>query len=330
MARDKGQKTFASNYEVKIAEMLDPRLLVDSKEELIKKDTWPSDGNTIYMKEGMFVYVKGDGFYELVSLANILATDYSGWKKVTSGAEGGSGVYFSDMLTPSEIVKISTGEAVTVDESKVADFISNAKDKVVVFYEYHENGYESYVMHEVECYESGEIYLTYCGFDDDDSPVIASIYYVPDTHTFYRDIYFRAHDYQPLLESGTNIKTINGKKVLGSGDLKTTYEISMVMIGGVTGGSGSVSSQLYIYPNKIVKPTSAITTDVIIAYNTSPSLSPTNMEEYLIEFAYTSGSISFPSTVKWQNETVPTFKSGYTYQISIVNNLACFAEFKNA
>lgn len=85
MARDKGQSKFSSNFEVKIAEMLDPRLLVDAKEELIKKDTWPSDGNTIYMKEGMFVYVKGDGFYELISLANILAEDYSGWKKVTSG-----------------------------------------------------------------------------------------------------------------------------------------------------------------------------------------------------------------------------------------------------
>lgn len=85
MARDKGQSKFSSNFEVKISEMLDPRLLVDTKEELIKKETWPSDGNTIYMKEGMFVYVKGDGFYELVSLANILAEDYSGWKKVTSG-----------------------------------------------------------------------------------------------------------------------------------------------------------------------------------------------------------------------------------------------------
>lgn len=323
MARDKGQKTFASNYEVKIAEMLDPRLLVDSKEELIKKETWPSDGDTLYMKEGMFVYVKGDGFYELVSLANILATDYSGWKKVTSESD----VYFSDLLDEDAIMDIISGNAYQIeDTSKIEEFIANAKGKIVLF-----NKRNSSIVIPYIYFFEDRFDFSYCGVNTyNDELGIWHIQYLNSEFTLYNSAVFS--DYQKKLVSGTNIKTINGKSVLGSGDLKTTYEISMAIIGGVTGGggSGSVSSQLYIYPNKIVKPSSAITTNVIIAYNTPPSFSPTNMEEYLIEFAYTSGSISFPSTVKWQNETVPTFKSGYTYQISIVNDLACFAEFKTA
>ena len=162
MARDKGQSKFSSNFEVKIAEMLDPRLLVDTKEELINKETWPSDGDTLYMKEGMFVYVKGDGFYELVSLANILATDYSGWKKVTSGTEGGSDVYFSDLLNEDIIMSVISGSAYQIeDTSKVEEFIANAKGKIVVFYD----GYSSIVIPYIyfsSAYE-GDFIFTYCG-----------------------------------------------------------------------------------------------------------------------------------------------------------------------
>ena len=47
MARNKGTFKFASNFEVKTAEALDPRIIVENKEELIDKETWPYDGDTL-------------------------------------------------------------------------------------------------------------------------------------------------------------------------------------------------------------------------------------------------------------------------------------------
>jgi hypothetical protein len=101
MARNKGTFSYAANYEVKIQALLDPRGGVDTKEELINKETFPYDGDTIYMKEGMLVTVSStQEVYMLVSLANILATDYSGWKRVDAGA-----------VTPVEIVDNLTSDA---------------------------------------------------------------------------------------------------------------------------------------------------------------------------------------------------------------------------
>ena len=52
MARNKGTFQFAANFEVKAAEALDPRIVVATKSELINKETWPSDGDTLYLYEG--------------------------------------------------------------------------------------------------------------------------------------------------------------------------------------------------------------------------------------------------------------------------------------
>lgn len=87
MARNKGTFAFAANFEVKIQGLLDPRGGVTTKSELINKETFPYDGDTIYMKEGMLVTVQEEqSVYMLVSLANILAEDYSGWKRIDGGA----------------------------------------------------------------------------------------------------------------------------------------------------------------------------------------------------------------------------------------------------
>lgn len=87
MARNKGTFAFAANFEVKIQGLLDPRGGVTTKSELINKETFPYDGDTIYMEEGMLVTVQEEqSVYMLVSLANILAADYSGWKRIDGGA----------------------------------------------------------------------------------------------------------------------------------------------------------------------------------------------------------------------------------------------------
>lgn len=83
MARNKGTFNFAANFQVKMQELLDPRGSVNSKADLIKLETWPHDGDTVYMKEGMLVSIREtEEVYILVSLADILAADYSGWKKL--------------------------------------------------------------------------------------------------------------------------------------------------------------------------------------------------------------------------------------------------------
>lgn len=102
MARNKGTFSYAANYEVKMQALLDPRGGVDTKEELINKETFPYDGDTIYMKEGMLVTVSStQEVYMLVSLANIFAADYSGWKRMDPGA-----------VTPVEIVDNLTSDAI--------------------------------------------------------------------------------------------------------------------------------------------------------------------------------------------------------------------------
>lgn len=94
MARNKGQFQFAANFEVKTAELLDPRGSVATKAELISKESWPYDDTvvdgetvtTIYMKKGMLVTVEEENaVYMLVDYDKILATDYSGWLRVDAG-----------------------------------------------------------------------------------------------------------------------------------------------------------------------------------------------------------------------------------------------------
>lgn len=86
MARNKGTFQFAANFEVKAAAALDPRVAVASKAELILKETWPYDGDTIYLYKGIVVSVADENaLYMLIDTDKILSTDYSGWKRVDAG-----------------------------------------------------------------------------------------------------------------------------------------------------------------------------------------------------------------------------------------------------
>ena len=86
MARNKGTFQFAANFEVKAAAALDPRVAVATKAELIIKETWPYDGDTIYLYKGILVSVQEENaVYMLVDTDKILAADYSGWLRVDAG-----------------------------------------------------------------------------------------------------------------------------------------------------------------------------------------------------------------------------------------------------
>lgn len=246
MARDKGQSKFSSNFEVKIAEMLDPRLLVDTKEELIKKDTWPSDGNTIYMKEGMYVYVKGDGFYELVSLANILATDYSGWKKAAGGEESQQNI-----ITLPTLSVTTSGSCTKNDYDAIVKAFNNKYILLI-------NNDTGYSICNISFY-SQSYYLTFIYSDTSNNTFIKTIRISYDLYIHVNTI-IKINDKQDKLVSGTNIKTINGDSVLGSGNIgvqsplvsgtniKTINNESIL-------GSGNLSIPNNIYISKILTPT---------------------------------------------------------------------------
>ena len=75
MARNKGGFVFASNFEVKLKEALDPRVAVSAKADLINKETWPYDGDTIYLYNGLIVSAGNDGVYRLIDVTKITEAD---------------------------------------------------------------------------------------------------------------------------------------------------------------------------------------------------------------------------------------------------------------
>ena len=125
MARNKGTFTFAANFQVKAAEALDPRVVVENKAELINKETWPYDGETLYLYNGLIVAVSADkSLYMLVDKTKALEGDYSGWKQLDAAAATSTEV-IDNLTSTSTTAALSAnqgkvlGERVTSLESKV-------------------------------------------------------------------------------------------------------------------------------------------------------------------------------------------------------------------
>lgn len=122
---------------------------------------------------------------------------------------------------------------------------------------------------------------------------------------------------QDTLVSGTNIKTINGTSILGSGDIKTNKPLQT-----------TTSTSMTLTPNVYHRNTSTSLARLTITLGTASD--DTILNEYLVEFTTRSAgtTITLPSNVKWVNGTTPTFEASTTYQISIVNNLGVVTKFK--
>lgn len=125
MARNKGIFTFAANFQVKAAEALDPRVVVENKAELINKETWPYDGETLYLYNGLIVAVSADkSLYMLVDKTKALESDYSGWKQLDAAAASVTEV-IDNLTSTSTTAALSAnqgkvlGERVTSLESKI-------------------------------------------------------------------------------------------------------------------------------------------------------------------------------------------------------------------
>lgn len=131
MARNKGTFKFAANFEVKAAAALDPRVVVGTKAELISKETWPYDGDTIYLYKGILVAVQEENaIYMLVDTSKILSPDYTGWLRVDAG--NAKQVEVIDNLTSD-----ATDKALSAKQGKVLiGEINGVKAKLTNIYTY--------------------------------------------------------------------------------------------------------------------------------------------------------------------------------------------------
>lgn len=214
MARNKGTFPFAANFEVKAASPLDPRVLVEKKSELISKDTWPLDGDTLYIYEGLLVSVQEErAIYMLVDPDKILETDYSGWERKdgnSSGEVSYEDIYIIEGLTAHDI-EIYVGGQLRIDGRNLSEAIDSNKR---VYIKYSNSAGAGIIP--CSAYREDLYYVSFrlnsflYGFD-----IGADSQYIDETSMFYIDI-------QEKLESGKNIKTVNGESILGEGDIKTS------------------------------------------------------------------------------------------------------------
>jgi hypothetical protein len=70
--KDKGMFKFAGTYEVNAATALDPRVQWDSFKDLIKKDFWPTSGETVYAYNGLIAAV-GEEVWLLIDKAKFIS-----------------------------------------------------------------------------------------------------------------------------------------------------------------------------------------------------------------------------------------------------------------
>ena len=118
----------------------------------------------------------------------------------------------------------------------------------------------------------------------------------------------------------TSVKVDNVSKSQSSGVVDLGYINKQL--------STSTSSSMTLSPNIYYRNTSTSLSSLTI---TLGSVSNSNIiNEYFVEFTTRSSgtTVSFPSSVKWIDGITPTWEAGYTYQVSIINNLGSYQKFK--
>lgn len=137
--------------------------------------------------------------------------------------------------------------------------------------------------------------------------------------------YDLANGKQDKLVSGTNIKTINGTSILGSGNIT------------ISGGSSSGGSGAYAQVNHGTSDTTfTLTPNTFHVWDEVASLTLTLgseqsgvANEYVFQFTSgaTATSLTLPDDIKWANDSAPTIAENEIYQISVLNGLATALEF---
>lgn len=125
---------------------------------------------------------------------------------------------------------------------------------------------------------------------------------------------------QDKLVSGTNIKTINGEGVLGSGDITINSAYPEV-------NHGTGDTTFTLTPNTF-HVWDEVTSLTLNFGNETGGVA----NEYLFQFTSgsTATSLTLPNSIKWVNGSAPTIAKNMIYQVSILKGLASVLEFNNA
>lgn len=129
---------------------------------------------------------------------------------------------------------------------------------------------------------------------------------------------------QDKLISGTNIKTINGESVLGSGDITISSGASSSAYPEVNHGTGDTTFTLTPNIFHVWDEVASLT------LNFGSGISGV-ANEYLFQFTSgpTATSLTLPDDIKWANDNAPTIEANMIYQVSILKGLASVLEFNN-
>ena len=130
---------------------------------------------------------------------------------------------------------------------------------------------------------------------------------------------------QDKLVSGTNIKTINGVSVLGSGDITIGGGASSSAYPEVNHGTGDTTFTLTPNTFHVWDEVTSLT------LNFGSGISGV-ANEYLFQFTSgpTATSLTLPDDIKWANDNAPTIEANMIYQVSVLRGLASVLEFNNA
>lgn len=119
-------------------------------------------------------------------------------------------------------------------------------------------------------------------------------------------------DKQDVLKSGENIKTINGKSIVGSGNIE-------IGAGFGDGGKELIFNQTYfddanpVQPNKIyIKNTTSLSFFIEAFQEAS------DYDEYCIIFKYPEAGFFLPESVKFANGQIPTIEYDTECELSVV------------
>ena len=122
---------------------------------------------------------------------------------------------------------------------------------------------------------------------------------------------------QDKLVSGTNIKTINGNSIVGSGDIIINYpEVN----------HGTNDTTFTLTPNTFHVWDQVTSLTLTFGGETSGVAN-----EYIFQFTSgpTATSLTLPNSIKWANGIAPTIAKNMIYQVSILKGLAGVLEFSN-
>ena len=153
MARNKGTFKFAATLEVQAASALDPRVVVGTKAELVNKETWPYEGETVYVYNGMQVaVVEEKAIYMLVDSSKILEADYSGWKRMDASAAAVVEVV-DNLLSENPSAALSAKQGKVLND-KIADLAS----KITSIFRFKGSKATLAEIQAVESPETGDVY----------------------------------------------------------------------------------------------------------------------------------------------------------------------------